>query len=557
MRTLIAAPGILVLSVSLGASAQRAASSQDPFGPPAGTGLVVVGVKTDISRGFQIGRGGGADELRGYLTWQGDAPRVVEGVESSGLIVFSGLQPGPYRLAMISAIGMSGGTTWPLQVQLPPDIKELAVEVTAGTPIYLGTVTVIDRQKAFKSPVPPSSTFDANPALAPEAWKAFLAKHGQTAWAARVREHLAGGSATAAPAAPSEPAAAPPSPLEQINALAQEADEAERNGTVRYFSEHRKSALAAAESDLAAHVTAHPDDARAMLTSVRLAWLRESTRPLAVHLTPGADADTKASDSAFAALSATVDRVLALEPNNAEAYFWKARLAAIELPAFKNGAFYRIPRDLPQAVVAARRAVELAPANTMYVDALATFLVDDNKPDEALEAVRDLRDGSDPHPITSILAAWRELPLPETAREQPVMAKGFTYVGVEEGKITSYPNMRVRMYSAGASAAEVEAFYKRSWKTFKLFKLDSEKNGTGRLTIFGQFLAWSNGRLEPATSRRQVEASSDYSSDIEGLVLTVTEITNPPAESRARFPEISGDVFCMLSLLNSVKMKAR
>jgi hypothetical protein len=553
MRTSMVALGILALSMGGGATAAQRAS-QDALGSPEGTGLVIVEVGFERARTARL-FGGGGDDVRGYLQWLGDTPRVIEAAESKDLLVFSGLPPGPYRLAGISATMKSGNVSWPLQAQMPPDDAHYSVDVKAGTPVYLGKVTVADQQRLFSvgRAAPPTATIEHNPKLAGEAWKRFLSAHGKTAWAARVREHLAGGGATAAPA-PATAAAPARTPIERLEALAREADAALQNGTVRNFLEQRQSAIDSAESDLSAHLQTNPDDARAMLLGVRIAWMRESNTPVALDLVAGRD--VTAPDGAFVALAAKADRVIALQPNNAAAHFWKARIAAIELPSVKNGVFAKAARDLPQAVASARRAVELEPESVLYRDALATFLVMDGKSSEALEVVRVVTGaGGAPHPITSILAAWQALPLPENMREQQMLARGLTDEQVDRGRITNYPGMRIRAYAVPTRMTDVEAFYKTRVKNFKLFELASEREGPTRMTLFAQFLTWKDGRLEPATSKRQVEEAPDRAEN--GVALIFAEFVDVP-EGQGRRPDgITSGTFSQLTFMNLVSMRGR
>jgi hypothetical protein len=537
-----------------GAKAAQRAVPQDALGPTEGTGLVIVEVGFDRARSARL-FGGGGDDVRGYLQWLGDSPRVVEAVESKDLLVFSGLQPGPYRLDGISATMKSGNLSWPLQARMPRDDARFSVDVKAGEPIYLGKVTVADQQRLFSAgrTAPPSATIEHNPKLAAEAWKRFLGAHGKTLWAARVREHIAGGGATAAPV-PATAASPARTPIERLEALVREADSAEQNGTIGNFLDQRKAAIDSAESDLAAHLQSNPDDARAMLMGVRLAWMRESTTP--VRLDVGTGRDVAAPDDAFAALAARTDRVIGLQPTNAAAHFWKARIAGIELPSIKNGVLVKASRDLQQAVASARRAVELEPENVLYRDALATFLVMDGKPGEALEAVRRVTGaGGAPHPITSIFAAWQALPLPENSREQQQMARGLTDEQVDRGRITNYSSMRVRAYTVLTRMTDVEAFYKTRWKNFRLFEMASERDGPTRMTLFAQFLSWKDGRLEPATNKRQVEDAPDRAEN--GVALIFAEFIDLPEENRARFEGITSGTFSQLTFMNFVAMKGR
>src|SRR4029453_10819143 len=145
-----------------------------------------------------------------------DAPRLIEAAESKDVIVFAGLPPGPYRLAGVSATMKRGKLSWPLQAEMPEDDARFSVDVKAGTPIYLGKVTVADQQRLFTvgRAAPPSATIEHTTQVAGEAWKSFLGGHGKTAWAAGVREPLASGGATAAQT-PATAASPPRTPIER------------------------------------------------------------------------------------------------------------------------------------------------------------------------------------------------------------------------------------------------------------------------------------------------------------------------------------------------------
>jgi hypothetical protein len=389
-------------------------------------------------------------------------------------------------------------------------------------------------ERPFRKASPPAHTFDATPTLAGKAWKQL-----PTSWAR---------PAQAVPAAPT--------PIGRIGALAREADEAESNGTVLRFLEQRKTELAAVESDLAAHLATTPDGTRAILMAVRLGFLRESMTVARLD-TSSPGVDVSGPDAGFAALAVVVDQVLVQEPANADAHFWKARLSGVKIPALRNGKFGKVPRDLPQAVTSARRAVELAPANAVYRGVLATLLVEDGKPGEALDAVRGMVDAAGaPAAVTSLLSAWQALPVPDGATDQPLMAAGFSDIQVSQGKITSYPNMRIRMYTVPVRAADVEAFYKTHWKNFTLFDKGRERNGAVRIAMFGQFLTWKDGRLEPVTRERQLDAAAD-SAAVDGVTMVVTELLNLPPENRDRFAGRTGDTFCQITFMNGVAMNAR
>jgi len=90
--------------------------------------------------------------------------------------------------------------------------------------------------------------------------------------------------------------------------------------------------LGQAEQDLAAHLRTHPSDVEALIVSARLDRFRQVLEPVA--LSRGQEpADPKA---AYAPAHEKLNRALALQPNNAEARYWKARLYGLRHPVFRQ-----------------------------------------------------------------------------------------------------------------------------------------------------------------------------------------------------------------------------
>jgi WG repeat protein len=80
-----------------------------------------------------------------------------------------------------------------------------------------------------------------------------------------------------------------------------------------------------AATQLAAYLDRQPTDVRALILSVRLGRFRQVAQPLVIQ--GGGNVPTFASLAAeYAPHHAALNRALALEPNNAEVHFWKARL---------------------------------------------------------------------------------------------------------------------------------------------------------------------------------------------------------------------------------------
>src|SRR5882672_6638445 len=179
--------------------------------------------------------------------------------------------------------------------------------------------------------------------------------------------------------------------------------------------------VADAAAQLATYLSSHPNDVRALILSARLGRLRQGAQPLVVQ--GGDSAPTLASLAAeYAPHHAALNRALALEPNNAEVHYWKARLYALSHNWM--GTLYGVTE--PPAAAAAlakayadsavrygRRSVALAPEQVSYREALAVYLILTRREQEAAVVLRGLDSGS--HPMSLLLADWQAMPVPAGA----------------------------------------------------------------------------------------------------------------------------------------------
>ena len=262
-----------------------------------------------------------------------------------------------------------------------------------------------------------------------------------------------------------------------------------------------KEALEQTSKETRAVLDAHPDDVDAMILLVRLALLQDSHGAMIV----GKNAEEELAQAAkkkrarVDELAAQLDRALTLQPNRADAYYWKGRLYGLRQPAIRNGRFARVAIDLQEATRNARRATELAPDNVKYRVALALYLVLDGKFDDAAEAMRPVASGQ--HIISLLLSDRKALPVPEKAVFDATGAAGFAEIEMQKGRILDLPELRVLEYVINAPASEVTAFYRKRWPGFQFFETEAEKNEDMEMRLWGQVLIGPSNALQPLASK--------------------------------------------------------
>jgi len=185
-----------------------------------------------------------------------------------------------------------------------------------------------------------------------------------------------------------------------------------------------------AVNDLMIYLPNNPFDAQALILFARSGRQILMSRPLSE-----VRQDSIAAQNEFMTLHSALDEVLAQQPENAEALYWKARLYGTRLRVARSGVTDHAFANLDEAIRFAKRAVELAPENVVY------------------------------RSIYLLLSDWKALPLPKEAVFFPDINERF----VKE-KMT-YADLRTGAYLLPITAAAFETFYRSHWPGFQLFKL--------------------------------------------------------------------------------------
>jgi hypothetical protein len=275
----------------------------------------------------------------------------------------------------------------------------------------------------------------------------------------------------------------------------------------------------------------------AIILSVRLARFQETS---SVEVVSGKNAEEELAQAAkeararVDALGGRSDHALALKPDRADAYYWKARIYGVSQPAIRDGKFVRIPIDLQEAISNCRRATKLAPENVHYREALAQYLILDEKYDDAADVMRPVAGGQ--HIISVLLAGRKALPAPDKAVREPIGATGFAEMQMQGGRRFDYLNLRVQEYIINAPASEVTAFYQKRWPEFQFFESSHEKNKEVDMHLWGQLLRSPNNALQPLTNKHDFdrETKSDEAST-DGISLALMEIRQRPENKQKDF----------------------
>ncbi len=302
-------------------------------------------------------------------------------------------------------------------------------------------------------------------------------------------------------------------------------------------------------SQIDAYLAEHPDDSKAVILSVRLDRMRQLAE-LVVTEGPKAEEQLEQSKKKdrekIDRLQGRLDRVLQSELSNADAYYWKARLYGMRHPAIREGKYLKLPFDLAQAIKQCRHAVELAPQNVRYREALAQYLILDGKHDDAAEVMRPVANGE--HPISLLLADRKAVPIPAGAIFLLEASESTAERQMANGHIQDYPMLRVQSYVLRVPASEVLAFYQKRWPGFQFFEFSKEKDEDLEIRTSMQLLRGPSDALLPAKSKHEVPASEPSP---EGPTLILIEFRRRSAEAAKEYLSVPvGDIYCVLTVIN-------
>ena len=349
-------------------------------------------------------------------------------------------------------------------------------------------------------------------------------------------------------------------PLERLTHWVELFEAAESGQPTGVTEQELKNTLPQASTEMKLFLDTHPDDVDAIILSVRLARFQEAS---GVEVVSGKNAEaelaraSKEAHERVDALAGRLDHALGLKPDRDDAYYWKARIYGVRQPAIRDGRFVRISIDLQAAINNCRHATELAPGNVRYREALAQYLILDEKYDDAADVMRPVAGGQ--HIISVLLAGRKALPVPDKAVRDRIGATVFAEMQREGGRRLDYPDLRVQEYIINAPASEVTAFYQKRWPEFQFFESSHEKNNEAEMRLWGQLLRGPSNALQPLTSKHdfdRVAKANEASTD--GISLALMEIRQGPKNKKKDYNDIAvGDVFCVLTVLDGRAAPAR
>ena len=306
-----------------------------------------------------------------------------------------------------------------------------------------------------------------------------------------------------------------------------------------------QQSLRDADAMLTEYLDASPSDVNALLLQVRLDRVKLDLFPFTVS---GSGQVTQTLPAAERDPQVTLDRILAIEPRNAEALFEKARFYGLSGMRPHGGKLVSYPTDFAKAAHFAGQALSLAPNNEKYREAFASYLYRQGKVPEAIDALRTARGGK--HPVYRLLLDQSKIPTPERAMLSPELS---------EKAMMMAPNMNhasarvMAAFGMPAPASEVEAFYCRTWKDFTIHHVeDEDRTEGGELERgFTAMLRWRGDQLE-ASKKGPNPKSRSMPED--AVILIAFEYTHISEAHAKEYGIASGGVFTEVIWINTRKV---
>lgn len=291
-------------------------------------------------------------------------------------------------------------------------------------------------------------------------------------------------------------------------------------GTMRPLSSDKlKAKLESSRKKLIKYLSSNPDDVEALILSARLGQIYSLDQPVVM----GRDRPDPDPKKKFVMEFANLDRAIQLQPSNASAHYWKARLYGVSIPGTSSrGEFTMQEIDLAKAIVFVRRAVKLDPANVQYREALAIYLVSDGKRDQALDAMNI--EAAAKSPVRVLLEQINAVPFPKGTQLSKWHSDVFGDQQVHRGRISNYTNLRVFVFVVPMSAAHIEAFYKKKWPNFKYFGV----RRTGSLSQQMQYFLFKNGQWVTVSEKKM----KTFRGAPNGMLISILENNAPNKKQR-------------------------
>ncbi len=158
----------------------------DMAGQPESAGLVVVDAMISVSDVSQVKTNAFSSEA--YLVRVGGPSEALKGKKSSGLLLFSNLAPGRYRLSKVKSVMMSEGEIYNKSYPIPNIRKEMTFDVRAGSVLYVGKLIIKDFTQTRRGNI--SYDFDHEPAYEVAAWQELIKSYKGSPWSLLIEERL-------------------------------------------------------------------------------------------------------------------------------------------------------------------------------------------------------------------------------------------------------------------------------------------------------------------------------------------------------------------------------
>ena len=295
-------------------------------------------------------------------------------------------------------------------------------------------------------------------------------------------------------------------------------------------------------NDLESYIAANASDADAMVLSVRLRIVEETfvkSRQTnnAQYIHPG---------EKFLAQHGRLDKAIALRPDDAEAYYWKAYLYGMNAPVIDDqGELTMQSIDLDRAIHFAEQAVLLDKRNERYREALAVYHLTAGDRKSALEVMDTGAMAF--NPVNVLLKDIDAFPMPEGTVYSKEDSESYSELHLNQKTISDYPYLRARVYVVPMTAARLEAFFQDTWPEFRFFR-------QAQSDLYAQYLIFDAAGLRPTLN---MDEARDWARQkLGGIILSVTDVRNPSASEREktpkghRLPASLGDEFSYVFYLN-------
>lgn len=320
----------------------------------------------------------------------------------------------------------------------------------------------------------------------------------------------------------------PPMTAEQVIRYLEAQQDSRQLGEAPQNSDPPTSAdVTRAVSELRAQLKAKPQDTHALML-----WARFAFVPYPYILATGYQPSASEKDSLSPGTA--LDRVLAVEPHNAEALFLKGRVT--------------LDRNSAKGIALVRQAVEFAPNNFRYREFLAEYLANHGHLREAKELLREAKKD---HPMIPFLEDLEAVGIPEggellagSALSIPIM------IALGDAGLADHMYLRLRTYHYTKSPAEIEAFYIGRIPGFRFIaeKEEGEEmtgpEGPSLLLHAYQLLQIKSGSVKVMSGPIE---SQDLAKTKDGIEMTLFEIKDDPDLKRKLLP---GEHSCYLILTN-------